>query len=765
MSLYYYINNESDSKTSINDYEEIFYDYITKTPTLTEALMQMFTSSGVSPIKSNRLINEIISRVNRHLNEKFIEIKKKYPNISKEEAQIISSYTYELENEDSNYNIYKILNKNLVSENREMGIMAISKYLFIFLKSLRKLKRYYPDKQSKYLYRCISTQVELNYDSFDKSKIPYLRGETKIFWGFSSASNNPKHSYNFLGKQDNIKFGTIFTLTGDVWGYDIKLFNIFDEDEILLEPERKFMIKQSLPPANNVIHVRCKILETPIVLEKIFELKKNNLNQNKINASNKDYFNTINTTYDLQNLDKYYEPDLQNIGNLNINNIINSKNENPLTTPNKNKQKILFHSNSAMNVTKSKYYINSNNAINNSSNNKIQNQVKIKKIDALNSNKKDNIQYINNNKYKIIKDIKKDNNNFFYTPIKKDTQFKIYESSIKTTNSDNHPNSSKFSSLTYNNKNPKVSSLLYSNSEQNLLKSKNTNSNYNVNINQKNNCFNKKLDNINIYKKNENNALLTPIKKSSQHIISYSNNIKDSINYTEPNYSKYSNFPKINIKSNNINSSNLKSGLKTTNSKAGPKDNINYFNPKNNKVTLSTKINNNNIINKKKDNIQYINNNNFYESNSIKLDNLNINNILNTKKENNNYYHSNLLENKKSNNKNSFGLTYSNSEKNIIKKNNFDNLYKNPYENNYFKETDFDFDFDNLNINKIINNKKEDNKNLLSNPIKNNNQHIKYNSFSNYSDNLKKPSYNPVPYSNYNNHYYYDFNENDEEFY
>ena len=182
MSLYYYINNESDSKSSINDYENIFYDYITRTPTLQEALMQMFTSSGLTQIKSNNLINEIINKVNMHLNKKFIEIRKKYPNITAEEAQIISSYTCELANkEDSNYNIYKILNRNLVSENRQMGIMVISKYLFIFLKSLRKLKRYYPDKQSKYLYRCISTQVELKYDPFNKSKIPYLRGLTKIF--------------------------------------------------------------------------------------------------------------------------------------------------------------------------------------------------------------------------------------------------------------------------------------------------------------------------------------------------------------------------------------------------------------------------------------------------------------------------------------------------------------------------------------------------------------------------------------------------------
>ena len=403
MSLYYYINNESVSKASINDYENIFYSYITRIPTLEEALLQMFTSSGATWIKANNLINEIISTINWHLNKKFNEICKKYPNITEEDAQIISCYTCEFVNkEDSNYNIYKILNRNLVSENREMGIMVISKYLFIFLKSLRKLKRYYPDKQSKYLYRCISSQVELNYNSFNKSKIPYLRGLTKIFWAFSSASNNPEKSYNFLGTQENNKIGTIFTLTGDVWGYDIKLFNVFDEDEILIEPERKFMIKESIPPVNNIIHVRCKILETPIVLEKIFELEKNDLNQNKINIPNKDCFGAINTTDDIKNIDKYNynESDLNNLCNLNINSIINEKNGNAHITSNNNKQEILFHSNSDKILTKSTNYNNYNNSMNSHNNNFY---------------KKDNFQFVNNYNYQKINDIKKNNNNLFYT--------------------------------------------------------------------------------------------------------------------------------------------------------------------------------------------------------------------------------------------------------------------------------------------------------------------------------------------------------------
>jgi len=489
-----------------------------------------------------------------------------------------------------------------------------------------------------------------------------------------------------------------------------------------------------MPPVNNVIHVRCKILETPIVLERIFELEKNNLNQNKINSSSNNYFNTINTTGVKNNIDKYNynEPDLKNIDNLNINSIINEKNGNAFTTPNKNKQKILFHSYSDINLTKSINYNNFNNSINNSNNS---------------SFKKDNFQNIN--------EIKNNNNNFIYTPIKKDTQFKIYESATKTTNSYNLPNSSKYSSFTFNNnQNSKVSSLLYSNSEKNILKNNNTISKYNANNNQNVYNFYTKVD---LNKKNENNALMTPIKKSSQHIISYSNNIESSINYTEPNSSKYSAFPKINFKQNIISSSNIKGALKTTNNYTIPINNIYYSNSNNNKVTLSTNTLNNNTINKK-DNIPYQNNYNYNESTNKKLDNLNINNILNTKKENNYYYQPNLTEYKNSNiknNKNSFGLTYSNSEKNIIKNKNFDNIYKNTNGNNYIKTNNFEYN--NLNINKTIN----DNSSLLYKPINNNNQHIKYNSFSNYITNAytQKPSYNPAPIKNYNYNNYYTYSK------
>ena len=55
---------------------------------------------------------------------------------------------------------------------------------------------------------------------------------------------------------------------GKVWGYDITLFNYYEEEEVLLEPERKFKVEQIIPPVNEIIKFRCSLLDTPLVIEK-----------------------------------------------------------------------------------------------------------------------------------------------------------------------------------------------------------------------------------------------------------------------------------------------------------------------------------------------------------------------------------------------------------------------------------------------------------------------------------------------------------------
>ena len=102
----------------------------------------MFKSKGQDDNEVDEFTEDILIQCENTININFEKIKEKYKNISKEDAHIICPYT--LEAKDENYSPYKIINLNLVSDNRKNGIKNISKYLYIFLKSLRKLERYHP---------------------------------------------------------------------------------------------------------------------------------------------------------------------------------------------------------------------------------------------------------------------------------------------------------------------------------------------------------------------------------------------------------------------------------------------------------------------------------------------------------------------------------------------------------------------------------------------------------------------------------------------
>ena len=226
MSILFYSEEEDNSKEeTINNYRNLFFEYIQYFPNLSDSLKDMFLNCNASEDLAIDLVEDIISKTNEIVNKNYAQIKEKYPEITKEDAKIIASYTCESKNE--NFSPYKLLNKNLVSDNRKNGIKKIAKYFYIFNQTLRKLTKYYPNEKNKYLYRCISSKVNINYDVFNKKLIPYIVGKTKNFWGYTSTSPNIKMTYNFLGKKENIKIGTIFTLTGKIWGYDITLFNYY----------------------------------------------------------------------------------------------------------------------------------------------------------------------------------------------------------------------------------------------------------------------------------------------------------------------------------------------------------------------------------------------------------------------------------------------------------------------------------------------------------------------------------------------------------
>ena len=289
MSKSYFAPGEENAKEdSINNYSYLFSEYQNSSPDLKEALIHMFISSGLSKENANKFKDQIIKDSQKTINDNLQRNNEKYPNISFEDAKIISSYTCEAE--DRNYSPYKILNSNLVCENRKAGIQKISKYLYILLFTLRKLPKYYLDEKTKYLYRCIKTKVSQKYDPFKPEFVPYVRDpnnpdRTKTFWAFTSCSPRLDLTLTFLNDKkiitnEIIKSGTIFTLMGKDWGYDITLFNFYNETEILLEPERKYKIDEALPEINDIIRIRCEIIDSPEILiesKKIIIKYENNI--------------------------------------------------------------------------------------------------------------------------------------------------------------------------------------------------------------------------------------------------------------------------------------------------------------------------------------------------------------------------------------------------------------------------------------------------------------------------------------------------------
>ena len=268
MSIYFYSANEDNQKIeSINKYKYLFSEYSYKNPSLNESLFQMFISNKNTELKAKLLVEDILYKSETIINNNFFLIKQKYQNLSKDDAIIIATYTCQLP--DIRNSPYIILNKNLCEENKEKGIKNISKYLYLFLKSLRKLNKYYPNQN--YLYRCIDTQVDIEKNNFNKNKIFFSRGNMKTFWGFSSVTSQIRKTLNIDNKKIDYNQGTIFTLYGNIWGYDISLFNDKMDEEIILEPEQNYLVRNAVPSINNkIINLRIKIENCNNILKEAY---------------------------------------------------------------------------------------------------------------------------------------------------------------------------------------------------------------------------------------------------------------------------------------------------------------------------------------------------------------------------------------------------------------------------------------------------------------------------------------------------------------
>ena len=263
---FYSENEELNFDDSLNTFEDLFKYIKSKTPTLEEALLEMFENAQLSKNEAKELYNFLYIECNKKIENNWNSIRQEHKNITKIDALIISSYTYEPMAKYRKFSPYRLLNTNLVAINRKNGVKNVIKYLFLFLQSLRKLEKC----KKNVLFRCISCKVKLEKDPNNNKYVPYQKGLEKIFWPFTSTSDDENIAERFL---DNGK-GTKFRIEGkDLWGYDISLFNVCNEKEILLEPERKCLI-ENIKEGNNITEVTLKIIDNPKLLEICDFLKK-----------------------------------------------------------------------------------------------------------------------------------------------------------------------------------------------------------------------------------------------------------------------------------------------------------------------------------------------------------------------------------------------------------------------------------------------------------------------------------------------------------
>ena len=263
---FYSENEELNFGDSLNTFKDLFKYINSKTPTLEEALLEMFENAMFENAQLSKnendakeLYNFLYIECNTKIENNWNSIRQKYVNITKIDALIISSYTYEPMAKYRKFSPYRLLNTNLVAINRKNGVKNVIKYLFLFLQSLRKLEKC----KKNVLFRCIPCKVKLEKDPNNNKYVPYQKGLEKIFWPFTSTSDDEKTAERFL---DNGK-GTKFRIEGkDLWGYDISLFNACNEKEILLEPERKCLI-ENIKEGNNITEVTLKIIDNPKLLE------------------------------------------------------------------------------------------------------------------------------------------------------------------------------------------------------------------------------------------------------------------------------------------------------------------------------------------------------------------------------------------------------------------------------------------------------------------------------------------------------------------
>ena len=251
---------EEEIVECINKSGHLFTEFKKKPPTLEEALMSMEYGDE----RSKELSYEFLGKAKGKLKDEFDA-----PGLTPEDVAAIYCYTYEWDSKKfGDYESpYRKLNNSLSIDRSNASLKKTRGFLFLLLQSLRKLPRYTP--VNGVLYRGIRVHVQTEMDPEYPKRKPYAAGNEKVWWTFTSTTEDLETTEAFIGENE----GTLFAISGKPWGYDISLFSDYpDEKEILLEPERKLKIT-GVTRDENVISVNAEMVKTPLVLEDLIKVK------------------------------------------------------------------------------------------------------------------------------------------------------------------------------------------------------------------------------------------------------------------------------------------------------------------------------------------------------------------------------------------------------------------------------------------------------------------------------------------------------------
>ena len=174
-----------------------------------------------------------------------------------EDAEVIAMYTFDFGPENYEMNPYRMVNRELIGRNTKT-LMEVKDLLYLVMHALRKL----PRVTGQTLYRGVRVAMNLDTDHYSEGNV--------VTWpALSSTSPDSRNIKTFLSKGGGKVKGTMFIIENG-WGYNIQPYSLFpDEAEILLEPERQFMVK-SVIEAEGIIVITLEMLDSPLILPNVF---------------------------------------------------------------------------------------------------------------------------------------------------------------------------------------------------------------------------------------------------------------------------------------------------------------------------------------------------------------------------------------------------------------------------------------------------------------------------------------------------------------